>query len=164
MLSRNYSLSLIFLPNFFVLYHSKEQNLMRVSDLLAYSIYNHVQDFIQRIFGQAQRSQPSGYRHNRPPRARGTQLWWVYLQVNVYLADGFRWWIAACNLQIYCSRSLYIICCALLLVYSLSCYFLITKFKDSFFILGVQCCILEVEKKMSQGRKLHSGGRVHNLC
>ncbi|KAG8640565.1 uncharacterized protein LOC110629068 isoform X3 [Manihot esculenta] len=39
------------------------------------SIYNHVQDFIQRIFGQAQRSQPSGYRHNRPPRARGTQLW-----------------------------------------------------------------------------------------
>ncbi|KAJ9170029.1 hypothetical protein P3X46_018166 [Hevea brasiliensis] len=37
------------------------------------SIYNHVQDFIQRILGQAQRSRPSGCRHNRPTRARGTQ-------------------------------------------------------------------------------------------
>ncbi|KAJ9176857.1 hypothetical protein P3X46_012128 [Hevea brasiliensis] len=32
------------------------------------SIYNHIQDFIQRIFGRAQRSQPSGYRHNGPTR------------------------------------------------------------------------------------------------
>ncbi|KDP30804.1 hypothetical protein JCGZ_13747 [Jatropha curcas] len=34
------------------------------------SIYNHIQEFIRRIFGQAPRSQPSGYRHNKPTSGR----------------------------------------------------------------------------------------------
>ncbi|OAY35069.1 uncharacterized protein LOC110627969 isoform X2 [Manihot esculenta] len=37
------------------------------------SIYNHIQDFIQRMFGGAQTMQPSGHRHNRPTRASGTR-------------------------------------------------------------------------------------------
>jgi hypothetical protein len=35
------------------------------SVVLVYSIYNHIQDFIQRILGRAPRSQPLDYRNSR---------------------------------------------------------------------------------------------------
>ncbi|XP_050247920.1 uncharacterized protein LOC126695280 [Quercus robur] len=38
------------------------------------SIYNHIQKFIQRLFGQAQRSQPADSRHSRPTYETQTTL------------------------------------------------------------------------------------------
>lgn len=42
--------------------------LIHFSCVMACSIYNHIQDFIQRLLGRTQRSQPSDHKHNRVTR------------------------------------------------------------------------------------------------